>query len=385
MANNKVEKVIIIGGGVGGLCTAIALRQIGIETTVYERADQFGDVGSGLSIWANAVSALRRLGVADEAIAAGAKIQRGQIRARTGKVLATTEPGELERMFGEPSIVIHRTVLHQVLLNALPTETVHLGAACTRVEQDGTGVTATFADGRQARADMLVGADGVRSVIRQQLFPAIKLRYSGYTAWRGVVRTADEIALGITSESWGRGNRFGILRLDAARVYWFATANRTPDKTYTPDERKALLQTTFQGWHHPVSHLIAQTPAEAILHNDIYDVKPMERWSQGRVTLLGDAAHPTTPNMGQGACMAVESAVTLAQCLSQNGDLEAALSDYERRRQPRTARVTNQSWQIGRVGQLENRLACAVRDTLFSVLPRSILKGQMAKVVGNSQ
>lgn len=378
-----VKTVIIIGGGVGGLCTAIALQKIGIEATVYERAGTFGDVGSGLSLWANAISALRRLGPADGVIAAGAKIHHGQIRTRTGKILAQTGPGELEKMFGEPSIVIHRTALHQVLLDALPPETVRTGATCTGLEQDREGVTAYFAGGRQARADVIVGADGVRSAIRRQLFPAIELRYAGYTAWRGVVQTGDEIALGITSESWGCGNRFGILRLDAERVYWFATANSAPGKTYGAEERKSLLQGIFQEWHHPVAHLIEQTPAASILHNDIYDVQPMARWSKGRVTLLGDAAHPTTPNMGQGACMAIESADVLAQCLSQNDDVETALAEYERRRRPRTARITNQSWQIGRVGQLENGLACTLRNALFRLMPAGILKGQMARIVGN--
>lgn len=379
-----MKKAIIIGGGIGGLTTAIALGKIGIAAAVYERAEAVGEVGAGLVVWANAIGTLRQLGLADEVIAAGAKIEHGQIRTWTGEVLAKTNPSELERTFGEPSVAIHRAALHEVLLRALPEGSVHLGATCTGVVQDADGVTARFADSSEAQGELLVGADGLRSTIRQQIFAASALRYAGYTAWRGVVKTDHEIALGITSESWGCGNRFGILRLDEERVYWFATANSAPGKSRTPAENKVMLQGIFGGWHHPVTHLLELSPAETILHNDIYDVEPMQRWHAGRIVLLGDAAHATTPNMGQGACMAIESAGVLAECLAQNASLEAALDDYEARRRPRTAWITRQSWQIGRAGQLANPLACALRNSVVRWLAAGAMSAQLKKVIGNA-
>lgn len=377
---------IIIGGGVGGLCTAIALRKIGIEATVYERAEMLGDVGAGLVVAANAIRSLRRLGLADQAIAAGSKVTRAQIRTHDGQPLAATDMRNYETQFGAPTIAIHRAALHKVLLDALPEGAVRLDAVCTRVEQDQTGVTASFADGSEARADFLIGADGVRSAVRRQLFPSVELRYSGYTAWRGAVVSRDEAALGITSETWGRGHRFGIVRMDAARgaerIYWFATANTKPGVTFALAEQKEMLLTMFGGWHHPIKSLLEATPAEVILHNDISDFAPLRQWSVGRITLLGDAAHATTPNMGQGACMAIESADVLAQCLAKTGGVEAAFQAYETRRKPRTAFITNQSWQIGRVAQWENPLACAARNFVVKTLSAGAMEKQLSKVLG---
>ena len=378
----KNKTAIIIGAGVGGLCSAIALRNIGIEATVYEHAGMLGDVGAGLVIAANAIRSLRRMGLADAAIAAGSKLTQTQIRTDKGAVLAATDMRNYESLFGAPSIAIHRAALHKVLLDALPASSVKLGAACVRVEQDKEGVTAHFEDGSAAHADFLIGADGVRSIIRRQLFPSIELRYSGYTAWRGAVTSRDEVALGITSETWGRGNRFGIIRMDAERIYWFATANTKQGMTYAPDEQKNVLIDIFGSWHNPIKALIESTPAEVILHNDISDFAPMNQWSVGRITLLGDAAHATTPNMGQGACMAIESADVLAQYLSKNEDIISAFKEYETRRKPRTAFITNQSWQIGRMAQMENPLACAVRNFGVKAFSSSMMTKQLSKVLG---
>lgn len=372
----------IIGGGVGGLCAAIALRRRGIDAVVYERADMLGDVGAGLLVWANAVRVLQELGVADAVIRDGSVLEHGQVRTSDGRVLAVSEPGELQKQFGLPSLAIHRAALHRALLSALPDDAVQLASSCTSVAQDTHGVTATFADGREVRSDFLIGADGVRSVVRGQLFPDLQLRYSGYTAWRGAVMTRDEATIGVSSETWGRGRRFGILRLDAERVYWFATANTHPGRTYSPEVRKALLLTTFGDWHHPIGHLLEQTPAGAILHNDIWDFAPMKRWSSGRITLLGDAAHATTPNLGQGACMAIESAYVLADCVAETDDIAAALLRYEDRRRERTAFITNQSWQIGRVGQWENPVACLLRNFVVKTFAAGQMKAQLSKVVG---
>jgi FAD-dependent urate hydroxylase len=377
-----VERVIIIGGGIGGLCTAIGLRRIGVAAVVYEQAEVLSQVGAGLTIWANAIKVLRKLGLADAVINAGSQIEHGAIRTAGGRTLSRSEPGDMERLFGEPTVAIHRADLHDILLSALPAGTVRLGAKCTGFEQGKDSVTARFAGGHSDRADLLVGADGIHSGIRRQLFPEARLRYSGYTAWRGVVATRDEVALGVTSESWGCGSRFGILRVDKERVYWFATANAPAGRTLTPAERKRFLRQRFRGWHHPVELLLESTPAEAILHTDIYDLKPLGRWGEGRVVLLGDAAHPTTPNMGQGACMAIESSFVLARCLSREGDLAGALRRYETERMPRTAWITDQSWKIGRIGQLENPLACRARDFVLSIAPAGVMRKTLERAAG---
>jgi 2-polyprenyl-6-methoxyphenol hydroxylase-like FAD-dependent oxidoreductase len=376
------QRAIIIGGGIGGLCTAIALRQTGIDAIVYEQAEELAAAGAGLTLWANAIKALRKLGLADAVIKSGSKIRRAEIRTAGGRTLSRSESGELEQMFRDPTIAIHRADLHNILLSALPADAVRLNAQCVRVDERGDLAAVHFFDGRRDEADIVIGADGIHSIIRRQLFPGVQLRYSGYTAWRGVVATKDQSALGLTSESWGRGSRFGILRIDPERVYWFATANTPAGMKLTGPAGKADLQKRFAGWHHPIGLLIDSTPAETILQTDIYDFPPAKRWSSGRVVLLGDAIHPTTPNMGQGACMAIESSVVLARCLSEEPDITAAFNGYEALRMPRTAWITEQSWKIGRVGQLQNPLACAVRDLLVRVTPPARMKKMLEKAAG---
>lgn len=370
---------MIVGGGIGGLCTAISLRQMGVAAVVYERADALRQAGAGLTLWANAIKVLRTFGLADAVTAAGARIEHGAIRTSSGRAIARSAPGDMERRLGEPTIAIHRAALHEILLSALPAGTVRLGEACTGFESGSDGVTVRFASGHTDRADLLVGADGIHSGIRGHLFPEARLRYSGYTAWRGVVATKDEAALGATSESWGRGSRFGFLRVDPARVYWFATANTPAGRTFGPGERKRFLLDRFRGWHHPVELLLASTPAEEILHNDIYDLKPLGRWCAERVALLGDAAHPTTPNLGQGACMAIESSFVLARCLAEEKDMAGALGRYEAERMPRTAWITEQSWAIGRIGQWEHPLACAARDFALRLAPAGLMARTLEK------
>ncbi|HEX8749065.1 MAG TPA: FAD-dependent monooxygenase [Pyrinomonadaceae bacterium] len=380
-----IKRAIIIGGGIGGLCAAISLRRTGLDVEVYEQADELRAVGAGLTIWANAIKALRKLGLADKVIQAGAKIERGELLTSTGRVLSRTATGELEKRFGEPTVAIHRADLHEILMDALPPGTVHLNERCERFEEDEAGVSVAFAGGKTDRADLLIGADGINSVIRRQLFPEVKLRYSGYTTWRGVVETRDEAALGKTSETWGCGARFGIVRVDRERVYWFSTANVEAGRKLSPAENRSFLLSYFKGWHHPIEHLIESTAAERILHNDIYDIAPMKRWCRGPVALLGDSAHPTTPNMGQGACMAIESGLALARCLRQGDDLQESLRRYERERMPRTAWITDQSRKIGRIGQFRNRLLCTLRDAFIQLAPDSLTIKQIQRAVEHDE
>ena len=163
-------------GGIGGFCTALALRKTGIDAVVYEQAEQLGEVGAGLTIWTNAVKALRSIGLADEVINAGAKIRRGEVRTPKGNVLIRTPFQELEQLFGEPNVALHRAELHSVLLDALPLDSVRIGMKCVGFKQDKDKITVSFSDGSCEEADFLIGADGIHSTVREMLFPKISLR-----------------------------------------------------------------------------------------------------------------------------------------------------------------------------------------------------------------
>lgn len=367
------HKAIIIGAGIGGLTTAVALRQAGIDVTVYEQAAEIGRVGAGLTLWSNALQALSALGLETAVVGAGCTLDAGGIRTSSGTWLSRVPTGELSRRLGAPTVGIHRASLHAVLLNALPADVVQLGAPFVGFTQMASEVVVELENGRTDHADLLIGADGINSAVRAQLFPQARPRYAGYTAWRGLA-PLDERTLGRTAfETWGRGKRFGVVRIAPDELYWFATANWPAGKTLPdPAAQKRWLLAQFGTWHAPIPTVLDTTPEDTILHNDIYDLLPLARWSQGSVTLLGDAAHATTPNLGQGACQAIESAVVLGRLLATRSALSDVLQAYADARRPRTAQIEQESWRVGRVGQLEHPLACALRNAIFRLLPNAI-------------
>jgi 2-polyprenyl-6-methoxyphenol hydroxylase-like FAD-dependent oxidoreductase len=374
---------IIVGGGIGGLCAAIALRQAGIESAVFERARELVEVGAGLSLWANAMRAFEKLGVAGPVRAASVPGSSGEIRSWRGDRLAEISSAAMARKHGAAHIGIHRADLQAVLVTAVGRERIQLGARCTGFEEDGGGVTARFADGREARGALLVGADGIHSAVRAQLTGGQKPRYAGYTAWRGVTPFQHPLLpLGVGIESWGRGQRFGTTHIAGGRLYWFATRSGPPGERDLPAGRKRELLERFRGWHAPVEAIIEATDESAILRDDVFEHRPLGEWGRGRVTLLGDAAHAMTPNLGQGACQAAEDAVVLAACLRAASEAPAALRAYERRRIARTTAVARQSRWTGRFAQARYPVTCALRDTLARLSPGWLLMRQLEWIVG---
>ncbi|MDQ4074879.1 MAG: FAD-dependent monooxygenase [Chloroflexota bacterium] len=373
------SRVIVIGGGIGGLAAGIALQRAGIEVEVYERTPELQELGAGLSLWANAIKVLDKMGVAEVVRALSAPGISGGIRSAEGEVLVGVSASELRQRFGEVSVVVHRAELQEALFEVLGREHVHLGAEFTGFTEEREGVTAHFADGRRVQGDALIGADGIHSRVRAQIHGDQKPIYAGYTAWRAVVPFDHQRLL--PGESWGSVARFGQLGMSDGRVYWFATRN-APEGARSPDGEKAELLRTFRGWHAPIEALIKATDEAAILRHDIYDRPTLERWGNGRVTLLGDAAHPMTPNLGQGACQALEDAVVLAESLSASRSAVSALRAYEARRVPRANAIVKQSRRLGQVGQWQGRLALTVREMLLRKVVPLVQSWQAEQILG---
>src|SRR5262249_16974323 len=304
-------KALVIGGGIGGLAAAIALRRAGIEVQVFERAPELREVGAGISLWANALSALDSLGVGSAIRQRGTPDLSAGLRLWNGSLLTRVSSADSVPKSGALCMVMHRAELQTALIEALGREHLFLDTSCTGFRQDREGVTASFANGRSVRGDLLIGADGLNSTVRAQLYGSTKPTYAGYAAWRAVVRF--DLTRLAPGESWGSGARFGHLPMTQDRVYWYATSNEREGER-KPGNEKAGLATIFRGWHEPIEALIDATDESAIFRNDIYDRRGLNKWGEGRVTLLGDAAHPMTPNLGQGACQAFEDAVVLARC-----------------------------------------------------------------------
>lgn len=234
-----------------------------------------------------------------------------------------------------------------------------------------------FANGHTDEADVVVGADGIHSVVRAAVLGPEVPRYSGYTCWRGICQRPASIEPGYVAEWWGRGKRVGITTLPDDRVYWWATKNAPPNGREADD--RAFLIAEFRDWAEPAPTLFATTPADRIFRNDILDRPPARKWSKGRVGVIGDAAHPTTPNLGQGGCMAIEDAVVLARCLATASDPARGLEAFAAERRPRTTAITRESWKFGRLGQTEGRLTCWLRDAAIGLLagllaPKGFLK-----------
>lgn len=386
MTRTAACKFLIIGGGIGGLCVAIALRKAGFQAAVFEQAPELKEIGAGLTLWSNAIRALDKLGIGHAVRALRPELRHAALRDASGRVLMELPADAYDRAFGAPNVPLHRADLQSILLSALPADAVHLGARCDGFTEDPAGVTARFADGGTHRGDLLVGADGLRSVVRRQIFGPEPLRYAGYTAWRGVCRFPHDDPRLVAGETWGRGRRFGIVPLGGGRIYWFAAADAPEGESDGPAGAKSRLLSLFGDWHEPIRELLDATDNAGINRRDLYDRKPRLRWSSpgGRVTLLGDAAHPTTPNLGQGACQAIEDAVVLADCLAHSkGDVPDALRAYESRRAPHTARVVFTSRRIGRIAQWSNPLACKLRDALVARSSPEKQVRRLAWVVGH--
>jgi 2-polyprenyl-6-methoxyphenol hydroxylase-like FAD-dependent oxidoreductase len=364
-----MPRAVVIGAGIGGLTTAIALKQTGWDVAVYERSPELREVGAGITLWTNAVKVLRKLGASETIEAVAAPLRHSELRSWRGKLLVAGDIGALSAKLGAPTIGVHRADLQAKLADALGREYIHLGMTCVAYSQDEKGATALFAEGGEERGQILVGADGIKSLVRQQLLGPEEPRYAGYTAWRGVgLIDRPEVPLGLTILAMGRGSQVGMLPIGGGRTYWFATANVPAGGVAGSGGHKAELLSRFGDWWPAIPAAMEATPEEAIIRNDIIDRPPVPKWTDGRVTLLGDAAHPTTPNMGQGACQAIESAYVLAKCLKEAETAQAGLLAYEQARFDRTAKITNESWKLGKMFAYENRLKCWFRDRLFGLL-----------------
>jgi 2-polyprenyl-6-methoxyphenol hydroxylase-like FAD-dependent oxidoreductase len=366
----------IIGGGIGGVATAVALHRAGIDATVYERTPELREVGAGMMLWPNATRVLKELGLLERVAACSGPNQHFLVRSSAGRILMNIGLGSFE----VPALCTRRADLLDALLSALPPGGIRLGRDFEFFAQHKNGVSVHFSGGVSAEHDFLIGADGIRSRVRSQLLGVHEPVYRGYTVWRGLAHLAGAVPSGSNSETWGRGKRFGILSTGGDRFTWYATANVDPGHVDSHEGRQHELLQMFEGWHEPVESLIAGTEEGAILKNGAYDLAPLKRWGHGRVMLLGDAAHPCTPNLGLGGCMALEDALVLAKSFAKEASPELALRRYESLRRERTRHVQGRSLLMGHVGQWENLLIAAGRQIVTGMLPAKIFERNLRKV-----
>jgi salicylate hydroxylase len=367
-----MTRVAIIGGGIGGLTAANALSRAGIEVAVYEAAAELKEIGAGVALHPNAMKVLRAIGVEGNVrTVAGQSSWQVMRNWKTGRVIARTSRDQQVATFGIAGATVHRADLLDVLAGALPAGLVTLGKRCTQVRPDGDTAVARFADGGEIEADIIVGADGIHSPVRASLFGPDTPRFTGKICYRSVVETAAVRGARPRAEGAQWLGPHGTIVLYPLRgeelinvVCHYDDASYRHESWIAECGREEVLE-RYAGWHESLLRLFAA--ARTWYKWALYDRDPISRWTRGRVTVLGDAAHPMLPYLGQGACQAIEDGAVLATALSaEASDPVAGLARYERTRRPRASRVVLSSRERGLSNHLTSPWAAWRRDLLIA-------------------
>lgn len=363
------ETIHIVGAGIGGLATALCLQQQGLTIKVMESAPEIKPVGAGIVMANNAMQVFDQLGIREKVDAAGHRVSCMRITDAQFNDLSFIDLHPFEQHYGVHNTAIHRADLQRILADELGFEHIHLSKRLVDIEIK-EGFNLRFEDEIETRGDIVIGADGIRSVVRQKLFPPSTIRDSGQICWRGICDLVlAERYRYAALEAWGPGKRFGFVALNTRQVYWYAVAN--------DDVTSADLSMLFKDFHPEVLEMIAATPADAVFFSRLYDLQPIHQWYHGKACLIGDAAHATTPNLGQGACQAVEDAYVLGKLFGKGLPVEQVFQRYQSIRIKKAHQVVQTSWMIGKVSHWQNTLGIGIRNFVMKSLPSSIRQAQL--------
>ena len=377
-----MKKGIIIGAGIGGLTTAIALAQKGIQVKIYERASEIKEVGAGVWIAPNGMKIFNKLGIAQEIATAGKKLKRISVVDLNYKPISLIDGDEIEAKYQFATIAIHRATLQKILASKVNDEHICLNKEFKGYEQNENSVTVFFEDGSSEVADFLICADGLKSKARNQLLGPQNLRDSGQTCWR--FATAFDLPSNEEDnmyEVWANstGLRVGYSKIDEKRVYVYITNAKTRANSEKAANAKKHLLEMCKPFSKTVNDLIESVEENEIIQTDLFDFKPIQKWTDGRVALIGDAAHATTPNLGQGACQAIEDAWVLAEELSTNNNIETSLLTFQKRRIEKAAFITNTSWLFSQITNTSGLMKTIVKMVLRAT-PASVNKKQLDRI-----
>jgi len=332
------KHALVCGAGISGLSIGIALVRMGWEVSVFDKDSELRVAGAGLNLWPNGVRVLRKLGLEARYQEISASLDYYRTFSSDGNVVAVDDLRDWPDRFGAPLSGVYRRDLSAMLVDALGRSRLHLGRKVVDIEQHDD-VACRFADGTTAEGDILIGADGINSAVRTALFGPQEFSSDGLTRWRGLFDLADvDVHPRSEGEVWGSDGHLGYLPIGKGRAYWYATA-----RGITDDPAKARAH--FSAWDgSAVPSLIAATEQSSMLRNELHEfVQPLSHWSRGRITLMGDAAHPMLPGMAQGANQALEDVIALSTAIDAHEDVEAALQAYERERIPWVAPIVRYS------------------------------------------
>ena len=372
-------KITIVGAGIGGLTTGIALERKGFEVEIFESFPEMKRMGAGIVLANNAMRVFQRLGLSEMIYKNSNRISSLKLVDDKLDILTGINLKSFEEKLGVHYAAIHRGTLQELLLRNLKTTKLHLGKKLQRIEEINKTIHLHFEDGTSHQANILIAADGIHSVIRNHFFKETEIRNAHQICWRGItnINLPEKYAHEI-NESWGKGTRFGIVPLADGEVYWFALANYKKD--FRTEFKDPDLEKMFSAYHPIIQKIIHSTPSDQIIVNEINDLKPIKKWHSHNVCLIGDSAHATTPNMGQGACQSIEDALALSICLEKESNIEKAFSNFQKLRIKKANGVINQSWQIGKMAQIENDFGRRIRNSMMKLTPDFLGKKQSEKM-----
>ncbi len=366
MAQSVEAEVLIIGAGIAGLSAAIALDRVGVSVEVIERATAMTQAGTALSLWPNALAALEHIGLGRAITEIGDDERQGVARRPSGEELFRLDQRRLNQRLGMPTQIVLRSALQQVLLAAASHLPIRMTTSATGIRTEDTSGLVELSSGETLRAPVVLVCDGIHSVGRSVVYNP-RPTFRGRTSWRAVVDGASHLVPGACL-TVGQGKQFIVGRLKDGGVYWAADVGLPEGANQHLTDKRAFLNDRFAGWHDPIPELIERTEEDRFVIADLYDSTP-RRLTAGRVALLGDAAHPMTPDLGQGACQGIEDAVVLAACFRQERDRFQALAKYQSARLRRVRTIVRESRRIGRLATTTSPSAALVRDLTARHMP----------------
>ena len=370
-------KIDIIGAGIGGLTTAIALEQKGIKTRIFEQAEQIKPVGAGIILANNAMQVYEKLGFRKLIEENGNPISSMNITKSSLKPLSKIDLSYFEQKHNTKNIAIHRGTLQQILIDKLKSTKINLDHKLTSIVENTNGYSLEFENGERIQSSTVLGADGLNSVVRQNLFPNNSIRNANQICWRGI--TEYELTIKFRNElneAWGKSERFGFVKIAQNKVYWYAL------KSFKKNKKEFSihdLEQYFGDYNSVIKGIIKSTKKEQINTAEISDLKPTNIWYKKNVCLIGDSAHATTPNMGQGACQAIEDAYVLSECLSKYKTTKA-FSEYQNLRLSKAHQVVKASWLVGKMAHLSNPILIGLRNQMLRLTPSSVNRKQNEQI-----
>ncbi len=367
----------IIGAGIGGLTTALALEKKGYEMRIFEQAEKVKPVGAGIILANNAMQVYEKLGLRKVIEENGNPISSLNITKANLKALSKIDLSYFENKFKVKNIAIHRGVLQQILIDKLSSSKLKLNHKLNKVIENTNGYSLEFKNGEKIQSSTLLGADGLNSIVRKNLFLNNTIRNANQICWRGITEfSLPKQYRNELNEAWGKSDRFGFVQIAENKVYWYALKSIRKNKEEFNINK---IEDYFCKYDSVIKDIISSTKKEQINTAEISDLKPIYNWHKKKVCLIGDAAHAMTPNMGQGACQAIEDAYILSECLTKY-ETNIAFKEFQKLRLPKAHQVVKASWMVGKMAHLSNPILIGIRNQMIRLTPSSINRKQTEQI-----